>query len=646
MIPKRYTALIILSLFFLFSSPTISTAVEAGKGKSLIPPESKTLLDALRARDPFRREFGFMLMKQLRHHESSEIGLSPLTPDLIEMLDENTILWLQSQHDRLRVGDFVREFLDDLEGGQLVAPLVDALDHERWQIRADAVQLLGKIDAPRSKEAILSTLNDCAWQVRLSAVVALEGMKGPRLQLALVEVIEDPNPFVRAAARNATNHPISDRIAPGDIHSRDWRERLFALAHLNANRPLGNAIQEKELVPFFHDPDWMLRFMSLDWFADVQSPEIKSTLAALAENDENAWVRCAALEALAGYETSAVKPLKAALADDSPMVRTEAALQLAKIGDPAAIDILWELYGGNNVHLREISIAALAQIGTKAATDLVADVIHDSSADEMPRVYAILALDHLQPQVKKLVTLLNGLPQDPSFKVRDAAVHVLGRTKSPDVLPLLEAYLDAPEQRLWPKAIFRINGISGPEATKVLNRALNHKGSRTRLMAASYLLDRNVAPSQATEVLLREALNAEKSEHREMAIRALDRHAGDNVETVLLEALDDPSYKVRQTALRALGRHGTESSLDDLVAHLDSHGTAMRQTAALALFDRGAASSLTPLESALRDEDEMVRMAAALAIARITAGGDDPAYAGALGQLRDMIAKTMSSKRK
>jgi HEAT repeat protein len=81
-----------------------------------------------------------------------------------------------------------------------VMPLIQALSHERWQVREQAADILGLIGDQQAAPMLIHALSDSEWQVRFAAVTALGYVGGAVAKNALRQVQNDPEQKVRELA--------------------------------------------------------------------------------------------------------------------------------------------------------------------------------------------------------------------------------------------------------------------------------------------------------------------------------------------------------------------------------------------------------------------------------------------------------------
>jgi beta-lactamase regulating signal transducer with metallopeptidase domain len=104
-----------------------------------------------------------------------------------------------------RVRSYAAWALSTSGDARAVEPLLPLLDHPVWRVRAMAASALRSIGDPRATPALEKALDDPAWQVRMEAVAFLGG--APAFRARIEPLRNDPHIAVRIAADEAL-HPM------------------------------------------------------------------------------------------------------------------------------------------------------------------------------------------------------------------------------------------------------------------------------------------------------------------------------------------------------------------------------------------------------------------------------------------------------
>ncbi len=116
----------------------------------------------------------------------SQIGDAKAIPALIDLLSS----------DHREVQATLDTVLEQF-GAPAVQALIQALEHERWQVREHAADALGFIAASEALAPLIHALRDEHWQVRFSAVAALGYLGGTEARDAIQSLHNDPEEWVR-----------------------------------------------------------------------------------------------------------------------------------------------------------------------------------------------------------------------------------------------------------------------------------------------------------------------------------------------------------------------------------------------------------------------------------------------------------------
>jgi HEAT repeat protein len=277
--------------------------------------------------------------------------------------------------------------------------------------------------------------------------------------------------------------------------------------------------------------------------------------------DRRALVR--ALDVLA--DEAAVPGLVERLGDTDPDVRRAAAVALATVGDPSALDPLLTA-------VRSESDAATRRAVARAARD----------------VDPTRALDHFASLVRT--------DSDPA--VRESVVRVLGGTGNVHAEALVVEAVDDPNPDVAREAISAVRWFTDERPVGGLLRRLDDDDPTVRAAAANAFVELG---ARAAHYHDGEELSAET---RTRVVRAL------------LERLDDENAAVRAAVMEALGSQAHPESVMPLCAAYDGD-EACRSATVDALGRVGDPRAIPTVVAALDDDDPGVRRRACRACARL-----------------------------
>jgi len=189
--------------------------------------------------------------------------------------------------------------------------------------------------------------------------------------------------------------------------------------------PEAGAVMLRELMA---DRNWSVRTHTLGAIGDVGDRSLLPEVHAALE-DENLEVREAASRLLQQVgNASSRRPLRLALKDKEPIVRSNAAealVLLAEDGDFAVLEAVLESDPDAGVRAR--TAAALGQVSGSAARRLLLMAVRDPSPTV--RIEAVESLGGIGgDEIRRILTTL--AVQDPDHRVRLSAQRVLEQTKA------------------------------------------------------------------------------------------------------------------------------------------------------------------------------------------------------------------------
>lgn len=239
-------------------------------------------------------------------------------------------------------------------------------------IRSGCIEVLGKMKDPRSFPALIEALADAQQPVRSRASSILLDIGDPVCELLLAK-IKDPNPLMRAGVLQAISGCRNERVTPlltEMLQDSDKTVRgaaSWGLA-LRANRGLSRKQQtDKSYV------DAQLK--ALETADDSSRAQIYSALRSCEDprleklfldglNDQAMPVRWRSASGLGQLKSqAAVEPLIKMLDAKDRASRTNAAMALATIGDPRALEPLARIAKSDpDRHVQAVAARALADL--------------------------------------------------------------------------------------------------------------------------------------------------------------------------------------------------------------------------------------------------------------------------------------------
>lgn len=141
---------------------------------------------------------------------------SPAVPDLLQALKRTDGLVVQR----------VCWALGDIKDSSAVEGLIGVCQHDRWQVRDQAMSALGKIGDAAATATIMTGLSDSIGQVRKSAVVSLGQLRADDAVAALVHALGDQFYGARLMAVNSLLSLDTALVMSHLVDSLESRNRL------------------------------------------------------------------------------------------------------------------------------------------------------------------------------------------------------------------------------------------------------------------------------------------------------------------------------------------------------------------------------------------------------------------------------------
>lgn len=412
-----------------------------------------------------------------------------------------------------------------------VPAFIAALTEQDREVRKSAAYVLGTICDLKASDALIARLADHDRDVRKAAAESLGMMRSKKAVPALVSVLGDSDSDVRKSA-------------------------TYALWNIGDER----AIQP--LIGELNDPNRAVReaaaeaLQALGWRA--QTTEEKALLA-VAVHD---WDMASQLG------KDAFDILVATLKDHDKEIQQGAIEALGKIGDPQALEPLFDMLKHWEPDVRRAALRALS-------------IIHDPRA------------------VDAILVLLD----DKEGEVRKMAAKALGEFKQPQSVTPLLARLKDKESGVRQTAAEALGKLGDPQATSYLVAGLVDEDSEVREASAWALSALRWVPEDEIQFI-----------RCSIALRNWDElvNVGAAAIPFLIDALNDKHNYVRVAAAYALGQIKDPAASDQLLNLLKHRNAEVRGVVAEALGSLGDVRAVRPLLRLTEDSDIASRVIGAL----------------------------------
>ncbi len=305
-----------------------------------------------------------------------------------------------------------------------VPPLIEALRHNRSEVRAAAAQALGMLRDPLAAGPLVDTLLHRRHGAEPEIATALERL-GPVSIAALVpEALNAPDDEVRliatrtiaAVGTRAAIMPLAGQLKDRNVLVR--RAAAEALSNLFKLEPDPAAVPA--LRAALQDPDWHVYEDARDALANLGKLGVPPLVAALGASD--ARVSFTAQQGLVTIGEPAIPGLVAALGSTVGNTGTWAAVALGDIGQAAVLPLIRVLGDSSRPPAsRKYAAVALGRIGDDRALQPLIEACGATEAEV--RAAAAEALGRLG-QAEASTALVQAL-RDPSVSVQDTALDAL-----------------------------------------------------------------------------------------------------------------------------------------------------------------------------------------------------------------------------
>ena len=377
-------------------------------------------------------------------------------------------------------------------------------------------------------------------------------------------------------------------------------------ARRHAARALGGIEDGKvveALVSALKDPDCTVR-QNAAWGLDRQGWKPTASEASIYYwATKGAWAQCVKAGRVA------VKPLSSILQGCDEASRSQAALALGKIGEPAAAASLITALEDPAAPVRAAAAKAIGMMGDPQGTRALIRALEDPVGSV--RKVAVCALSKLGGGYP--LEVLEGVLRDPNCTVRAAAAEALGAIGNPQAIPALRGLLCDRDCDVRRKAAAALDSLHWePDCGESGAYYWAAKGEWTHCLEGN----------QASLVPILAAIQHCGCTEAEKAVEARAALLAAKPTEALISALGDGDRGVRRLAAELLGEIADPAGVPVLLEALGDESGFVRVSAASALGKIGDLRAIDALVLALHDRWADVRRAAVGALERFAAAGE------------------------
>ena len=479
-----------------------------------------------------------------------------------------------------------------------IAPLIAALNDSSPNVVYHAIEALGKLRAEEAVETLVRIAESRDFFLGFPALAALADIGNPNPANRLLPLLQDPmlrEPTAQTLGR------IGDESVVGPLVSLLNSRGAPTIIVANALASLYDRFEQTHGEGRFI-AELTARSMTtegtqnvVDAFDGVSAENLRPLVLivgwlrnpvaarAVTQHLGSPEVRSDVIEALVRHGHLVVDLLIEQLGSDDIGVRISAVSTLGRIRDKRATRVLASLLGRDE-ELTIPLLGALTSIGDPAALDSVFNLLPTPDAAVRRGIVSALNALGSPEMVYRVIPLL----EHPDPGVREAAVRISGYFGYPECVDSLFARCEDEDENVRRAAIEHVAYIDDPRTAGTLAQALAGDVSSVRAAAAAALA--HVDSSKSIPSLIA-AAEDDDPWVRYFAARSLDRHrAVEAAATLHRIAESDRFQHVRIAALEALSRIDTERAVAVANGLLTSPDTDLRQAADIVLATRNGKS--------------------------------------------------------
>lgn len=249
----------------------------------------------------------------------------------------------------------------DVEG------LVKCLQYRQWEVRRDAVQALGELQAGAAVKPLLAALRqDWSVEVQTRAAEALGRIKDPRAVPFLIDCLQSIIPTLKRKAADSLVHLGAASVEPlcvalQDLDPAVQEDAAWILGEIRDRRAMPH------LISAMADESWEVRRAALealqkidpDWYDSEEAREMVPHLIAALVDEETGKN---AASVLVRIGSAAVPALIRMLQQIHPWTSHLVAWALGEIKDPTALPALLIALAKGETVLQRVVVEALSRI--------------------------------------------------------------------------------------------------------------------------------------------------------------------------------------------------------------------------------------------------------------------------------------------
>lgn len=542
--------------------------------------------------------------------------------------------------------------------------LTGLLDHPNDNVAVAAIEALGAIGSSHAIDALIDVLGRRSFFRTFPALQVLARAEDPRVVAPLARLLDDDGYRIEAArALGRTGHAQAIRplvsllphagdaivrlvaLALADLVSRaEWHgageqvanvmrdeSAAFGARLVGALRTAETAertaiavvlsrIGDRSVVPdlgrLLEDPE--VRFAATDAIQRITRRQDDAVLDALASGDPA--TRAAVLPVV--HTMRAAGAVRALVRDDDPETRAQACEALARIGDTAAVPLLFAALRDANPRVAHAATAAIQSLGVAETATLAIAALRTEAPAVRRHALRIISYMGFAQAFAPVIEAID----DPDPRIAELAVAALATMSHPGVDPALERLIRDRREPVRAATMRAAGHRGGPSARRILEAGLADDAAWVRYYACQGL---GRIGDDATTQLLIARLSDATPHVRIAAIEALARAATPAAWLALCAAIGSADLDERRAALTSMASRPRDEALGFLLDAASSPDGPTRLIALSGLAQRSEPAAIQALAAAASGDDPVLQQAALSLLGE----RDDPAAANALVEL-------------
>jgi cyclophilin family peptidyl-prolyl cis-trans isomerase/HEAT repeat protein len=312
-------------------------------------------------------------------------------------------------------------------------------------------------------------------------------------------------------------------------------------------------------------------------------------------------------------------PLREALSHTNPSVRRQGALAAGRIGDPAALDLLFPLLNDSVSGVQSAAAFALGLLKDARAVAPLLQLIRSvpSTDQRAPQLEAVTALAKIggEEGARAVNEILAGGSPNASTPVINVALLESWRLGARAGVSQLVRFTDATDAAARYPALYSLARLRAAPGAASLIRALRDADQQVRIVAArgisKALVDSAKLDPRGAIDGLRPLLNDRDPHLRVNALRALASFRDSGLASAVVPLVADREINVAVQAETTLGVLRGSAAIEALRGRLASSVFAIKRQALIALAQADSTSGVTAAATLTSDADWRWRSVAA-----------------------------------